>query len=457
MRIVIVSNPYRPHVSARAFRWSAVAEHWAARGDQIDVVAGWSPGEPREEVLDGVRVWRVGGGLSERLRHRLAGGRASGGRGAAARIQAPLRRSLAGTAMRLVHDLVWKNVYWPDYACLWYFHALRKARELLARRPCDVLITSSLPFTDHMVGRRLKRAAPDVPWLIDVGDPFCFLKCTPTNNHSLYGGLNQRFEKSVFRRADAISVTNENTRRIYAGLFPDAAGRMSVIPPLLRDDVVWRSAEPLFSDNGRIRLVFVGTLHPVVRTPEHVLAAFEALLATPPGDRLELHFFGATNRCERYFEPYRALLGKRLFVHGGVDHQTARQAMIEADCLVNIGNATTYQLPSKLVEYANTGRRILNFATTPEDTSAQLLSTYPAALSVLCPADEGEADAAARQIDRVAQFLTAPYTVDPESVLTWCRPFRIDSVVAAYDSLIERARSRAGRPVETRTSLRRAA
>jgi hypothetical protein len=71
MRLLIICSNYTPDLSPRAFRWSAIAEHWAARGHQIDVVCEWRPSRSRQEVLNGVDVYREGGKVSERLRHRL--------------------------------------------------------------------------------------------------------------------------------------------------------------------------------------------------------------------------------------------------------------------------------------------------------------------------------------------------------------------------------------------------
>ena len=56
--------------------------------------------------------------------------------------------------------------------------------------------------------------------------------------------------------------------------------------------------------------------------------------------------------------------------------------MAEADVLVNIGNRTSYQLPSKVVEYAAFGKPILNFLASPDDSSAVFLSKYPFLLNV---------------------------------------------------------------------------
>ncbi len=65
--ILILSYFYTPDVSPRALRWSALAEHWAAQGQQVTVISAWEPGLPSEEVINGVCVYRVHSMVLEKL------------------------------------------------------------------------------------------------------------------------------------------------------------------------------------------------------------------------------------------------------------------------------------------------------------------------------------------------------------------------------------------------------
>jgi glycosyltransferase involved in cell wall biosynthesis len=437
MRILIVSHSYRPHVSPRALRWSAIAEYWARQGHDVDVIAAWLPGMIREESMDGVRVWRVGGSLSERLRNRLRdtdrldkrpnGDKTSAG----SSLRAGVRRML-----RFGHDLTWKNLYWPDCSCLWYFPAVRKARTVVPRNDYDVLITSSHPFTGHLIGLQIKKQFASLPWIVDVGDPFCFEQIKPTNNLLLYNRLNDIAEEKVFEAADGISVTNDVTEEIYAELFPNCASRIRVIPPLLRTDVECTSSKKLFPQDGLLRLSFIGRLHEKIRAPDCLLSTFQKLLKTEIGQRLQLHFFGPLSRCEHFFTAYESLIGKQLFLHGPVSHETARQVMEETDFLVNLGNWTNYQLPSKVVEYANSGKPILNFASISEDSSARFFATHPLALCLLFQPNHSLGD---DQLARLVQFLETSHRSEPGQIEQWCQPFHIQDISRSYESLIESA------------------
>jgi glycosyltransferase involved in cell wall biosynthesis len=331
-----------------------------------------------------------------------------------------------------VHDRTWKQVYWPDFACTWYPSALRAARELLAGGRYDALISVSHPFTGHLVGEKLKGANPALRWLVDVGDPFAFIEGTPTNNARLYGGLNHRAERRVLRRADTVAVTTAGTLSRYAEAFPESAGKVVVVPPLLSIPPRQEEGAPFFPPApGVLRLVYAGTLHPRLRTPERLLSLFRALLDGPPGERLELHFVGPLNGCDADFAPYAALMGRRVFLHGMVPRDAAFRAMDEADVLVNLGNRSGYQLPSKVVEYAASGRPVLNLAGAPDDTTVEFFDTYPAALQL--PHD---AVADAGTVRRVAEFLQRAPAADAESVERCLAPYRVEAVAAGYERLL---------------------
>jgi glycosyltransferase involved in cell wall biosynthesis len=434
MKILIVSNNYHPLATPRAFRWTAVAEHWARQGHQVDVVCGWVPGAARTETRAGVRVWRVGG-VGEALRSRLrrtdgalsAPLRPAGGRGAAGGGRS---RVSVSAAARWVHDRTWRQLYWPDFACLWYRPALMAASRLLERHGHDALVTVSHPFTGHLVGRRLKRRFPAVRWLVDIGDPFAFETGTPPNNESLYRGLNYRAERGVLGEADEVSVTTAGTAERYVQAFPETAGRIHVVPPIVT--VPEGAGGPFFEGRAdALRLVFTGSLYRRLRSPEPLLRLFAHLLGTGVGERLELHFLGAVNGCEDLFQPYGEHLGRRIFLHGAVPREAAFRAMRQADVLVNLGNETGYQLPSKVVEYVACARPVLHLGAGRGDASTEFFAAYPAALHL--PVAEVDDPAA---VARVACFLERLPPVDPAAAARLLAPYRVGSVAAQYARLL---------------------
>jgi len=177
--------------------------------------------------------------------------------------------------------------------------------------------------------------------------------------------------------------------------------------------------------------VFAGRLYPTIRNPEFLLSLFSRVLEASLAGRLELHLFGDTDACASFFRPYDELLGSRIFLHGPVQREVAVAALRQADVLVNIGNGTRYQLPSKLIEYTAMGKRILNLVTSEDDSSLLFLSGYPAALSV-----EAAGELPPEELARVVSFLENPVSLDAHVVRRWTAPHRVEVIARAYEELL---------------------
>ena len=115
-----------------------------------------------------------------------------------------------------------KNFHWPDYAWSWIVKA-RKATisHLKSKGNCDVLISVSHPFSGHLVGIYAKRFFPKLKWIMDMGDPFCFLVQSQPNNFKIYGKLNKIIEGKCFDISDGMVVTTPETKNEYIRIFPN--------------------------------------------------------------------------------------------------------------------------------------------------------------------------------------------------------------------------------------------
>lgn len=442
--IVIVTFFYAPAVSPVAFRWAAIAEHWAKQGHQVHVICGWQPGLARNEKLNNVYVHRVGGSITEVLRSKLIDTSTSVNLGTNS---AQTSSSLIKTLAKSVYDRTWKKVYWPDRMCFWYIPGFQKAKEIILNNSCTHLITVSDPFTPHLVGLNLKKIFSPLPWVVDISDPFSFASYRPLNNHSLYKNLNLNLEKDIFLKANAIAVTTKATLDKYAELFPTMVDKFYVIsqlvpklpnrgieePALEKADKVNLVEESALEKADKINLVFVGTLYSQIRRPEFLLSLFQELLQTPIMDQLELHFYGAIGDCNKYFLPYQHLINKKIFIHGIVSREQAFQEMVKADILVNISNDTPYELPSKVVEYASLGKPVLNFAQNDRDCSTAFFKKYTGAL---CLIENEWRSASAPQIAKLVEFIQRPPTLEKSQLQDLLSCYRLDEIAKAYENLL---------------------
>jgi hypothetical protein len=106
--------------------------------------------------------------------------------------------------------------------------------------------------------------------------------------------------------------------------------------------------------------------------------------------------------------------------------------MRDADILVNIGNATPHQLPSKLVEYAAAARPILNLASATDDTAVAFLVAYPSALTIL--SRQPEPDRAA--LESALAFIEAPPPIEAAAIDRFLLPYTIERIAAGYADLL---------------------
>ncbi|MGK7875794.1 MAG: glycosyltransferase [Xenococcaceae cyanobacterium] len=435
MKLLVITYYYSPMLNPRAFRWKSIAEYWTRQGHRVDVVCSLMPGLLREEILNGVHVHRVGSTITEKLKKSLGKTDMNSFDGNRCNKSARLINDRWLTRFaKWIYDQTWKKLYWPDHACLWYFPALKKVQQLMKVQDYDGIVTISHPFTGHLVGLRIKKRCQKIKWLVDIGDPFCFLEKTPLNNQQLYKPINYLFEHKVFSRADALSVTTKPTLEKYAELFPENAQKIQVIPPLLSWPEDQTSEGSLFSDEQKLRLVYVGTLYKRVRSPDYCLKIFDKLLQTKLSEKIELHFFGSIHDCQDCFEDYKAKLDKKIFIHGKVSRSQTLQAMKKADCLVNIGNYTPYQLPSKVVEYVSTGKPILNIVNIANDSSLAFFENYTALFTMF----NNQEEAGENNFDKLLNFLENLPSVRSDENKVFTANFEVKSIAKQYEFLLKK-------------------
>jgi hypothetical protein len=342
-------------------------------------------------------------------------------------------RVYIGKIIKWTYDRTVKKTLWPDFSCFWYFPALACANKLLQNGKFDAVVSVSLPFTGHCVGLQVKKRF-GIRWIVDIGDPFSFMSETPVNNHRLYSGLNYRAESEVLNHADAVAVTTDATKSQYIKCFPDlVANKISVIPPLFVEPVDVDKLAPFFTDPSKIRLVFAGTLYSKIRNPSALLELFSKLLKSSVGRNLELHFLGVINDCEPYFEKYQALIGTQIFLHGLVPRSSAVRAMQGATILVNLGNTTAYQLPSKVVEYAMLGKPVLNIASRSSDSSQNFFSH----INGICSVNEKALIGDIAELERVEKFIRNPPICSQADIDQLRNVYGLQSITLSYLHLFQ--------------------
>ena len=129
------------------------------------------------------------------------------------------------------------------------------------------------------------------------------------------------------------------------------------------------------NDTNHIMFFYVGRLYDEIRNPEYVLKLWTQL-----PEEYELHIVG--DGAKNTIEKYKDILNSRLIQYGSLPVNKAYELMGEADILININNTIDNQLSSKLFDYINTGKPIVNICKLDNCPSLEYINRYPLAYTI---------------------------------------------------------------------------
>ena len=126
-------------------------------------------------------------------------------------------------------------------------------------------------------------------------------------------------------------------------------------------------------NSEKINCVFLGNLYHKIREPEYLFNLFSKI-----NSNAVLYVVGELIGISKsYIEEWVDKLDGKLVYCGRVSQEEALAIISKADVLVNIGNVTTNQCPSKVIDYISTGKPIINIAKIDDCTSEVCLRKYP--------------------------------------------------------------------------------
>jgi hypothetical protein len=237
-------------------------------------------------------------------------------------------------------------VNWPDDHNIWGpFALLRGLREIRRARP-DALLSTSAPYTSHVVALALHRLT-GVPWVADFRDEWAF------NPHAreragLAARLDRIAERAVSRQADA--------RTVVASYFELAgSGSEPIEIPNGVDQADVEERAPSVRDEKRFRLSYVGTIYGD-QDLAPVLDALARLVADGrmPADDIELRIVG-----NDWLGDVTGRLRMPVTRTGYLSHREALDEMRAASALLFYVAPSSLAPSGKLYEYLASERPIV--------------------------------------------------------------------------------------------------
>lgn len=200
-----------------------------------------------------------------------------------------------------------------------------------------------------------------------------------TNNYTLIKclkPLRKKIEMRVLDKLDILFATNFVKDDLKNEL--QSENLIKVIEANIPGIIVSKMQELVncnSSSNGEIICFFAGKFYKDIRNPEFLLKIFVSL----PHNFI-LHIAGTG--CEEVLHKYQSILGSRLVLHGYLPKEKINTLINKSDILVNVDNTIKNQMPSKIVEYICTGRKILNICKSEDYLSSKLLENYSNGISI---------------------------------------------------------------------------
>lgn len=202
-RVLVVSYFYPPFASVGAVRVSKMTRYLADEGWQAEVLTIADDDRPGSMAL-GVpesSVHRVGQGFDVLALPRLLIGRPrlEGGGYAS-------QRGWKSEALWRMSQVYRNLACFPDPQIGWLRPAIREGLRVIEQTRPEIILSSSLPNTSHLIARALARRA-GLPWIAELRDLW-------TDNHNFrrvapLRGVERLLERRVLRDATALVTVSE--------------------------------------------------------------------------------------------------------------------------------------------------------------------------------------------------------------------------------------------------------
>lgn len=235
-------------------------------------------------------------------------------------------------------------------------------RRLDAERHFDVLFTMSEPFVSTLSALSFPKKKR-ILYIMDPPAQVC-------------GGADtayrQKMLPEMLRKQDFILTTPFIREALLQNGLEQADKKTETVGfPMITPQTV----QPRPVDGEKIKLLFCGWLYSDIRSPQYFLDIVSRL-----DERFEVTFMG--RECETLLDRFPIETKATIITLPQQPYETALQAMADADILINIGNSVPVHMPSKTLEYINTGKPMVNFYKIPDCPTLYYTQRYPLCLNL---------------------------------------------------------------------------
>lgn len=316
------------------------------------------------------------------------------------------------------------NLFVPDPRVWWVRPATRRLVGYLREHPVEAVVTTGPPHSVHLIGRHLKRAFPQLSWVMDVRDPWSrFDVHLAFNPGRRAREKNAALERACLSECDLVLGTSPS---MPTHLEPFATDKYRCVTNgydasdfAAAGAAGEEAAEMPHTDRmrgHRFHLYHTGVLS-AARNPTAVWAALAQMVAADGGfgESLHVHLIGDVDAAVvRSLAAHPELAGKYTLT-SWLPHGALVERYAQADAFLlcpNRSDNARGQINGKLFEYLAARRPILHVGPFDADNT-RLLDRAHAGLTV----PPGDADAARQALETIAsgRFAASPHALPPDA------------------------------------------
>ena len=247
-----------------------------------------------------------------------------------------------------------------------------KMKELYITFHFDTIIAISDYYLSQLAARKFKKEYPSVKWILFATDPFSenYVYYNRKLFKPLWKWMNKRAEQKLYNDANYCMLTKELYSYVLNNYTIDK-NKIATIHYSLSNRLAGRVFQ--HDNHSDCKLIFAGFVYKKIRNPEFALS----VLSKVEGVHVDL--FITEGECEDIINRY---VSDKICREGFVSRDRYEKMIREEyDILLNIGNISSLQSPSKMLELLSTGKPIINFYYM-EDTLYDMIGKYPLGLNI---------------------------------------------------------------------------
>lgn len=260
----------------------------------------------------------------------------------------------------------------PDSARLWAEGSKGAVLKLIEEEGIKIVYTTSAPYSDHLLGRYIKRKMPQIKWVVDFRDEWTNNPYTLDNPYNpIRTSIEKKMEYSVLMEADSLITNTPVMRRNFVENNSLKGDNFYVIPngydveDFVNYDLTKRT-------NPKLTMVYTGALYGR-RKPDTFFQAIKELKdeGKIDGSKVLVRLIGNYHKDKLQGQIDSYGLTDQFEIVGYVPHNVCIKHQLDADVLVLIegcGRGSDAFYTGKIFEYMNTGRPVL--AVLPENGAA---------------------------------------------------------------------------------------